>query len=67
MAWVEMTTMWRAEAGQPAGGAEVGIERLILTSTISEACEPLARQALALFLQDGPAAERVNSRFSPSR
>jgi hypothetical protein len=63
MAWVEKTTIWHAEAGHAAGGAEVAVERLILTSTISEVCEPLARQALALFLQDGPAAERVNAAF----
>ena len=63
LVWVEQATAWRANAGHPEGGIEFSLERLILTATISELCEPQARRALELFLAEGAAAERVNSAF----
>ncbi|WP_103255608.1 hypothetical protein [Tabrizicola aquatica] len=63
LVWVERATVWRAIPGHAEGGTEIPIERLILTATISEDCEPHARRALELFLADGAAAERVNSAF----
>lgn len=64
--WVEKATAWFPEAGHPDGGTEMLVERLILTSTISEICEPQARRALELFLANGPAAERFDAAF-PTR
>ena len=61
--WVEKGIHWQSDPSHPKGGYEMDIERLILTSEISERAEPKAIQALELFLQDGPAMERVNSVF----
>lgn len=55
--WVEIRAPW--SAGDPS------TERLYLTSEISERAEPLAIQALELFMQDGSAFDRVNSVFAP--
>ncbi|MGR2737316.1 hypothetical protein ACUY1T_02570 [Billgrantia sp. Q4P2] len=63
--WVEKATHWQSDMTYSERGYEVEVERLVLTSEISERAEPLAIQALELFLQNGPAMERVNSVFSP--
>lgn len=65
MAWVEKGIYWHSEPSRSEGGYEVNIERLILTSEISERAEPMAIHALDLFLQPGPAMERVNRVFAP--
>jgi hypothetical protein len=65
-AWVEPGTRWQPDAGHPDHGRDVPVERLILISEISEACEPLAIQALESFLEKGPAMQRVNSVFARS-
>ncbi|GGE22644.1 hypothetical protein GCM10011360_08900 [Primorskyibacter flagellatus] len=62
-AWVESATRWQHDHDHPEHGEDVPVERLILTSEISEACEPLAIQALESFLEKGPAMKRVNSVF----
>lgn len=64
-AWVEDAVHWQPGPSAAEGGFEVGIERLVLTSVISEQAEAKAVRALGLFLQEGPALERVNSVFSP--
>ncbi len=63
--WVENNTYFQDISDHPDGGKEIPIERLILDSEISSQCEPLARQALELFLQGGSAMARVNDIFSP--
>ena len=64
-AWVEAGAIWAPDPSHPQGGALVPTERLILTAEVSPAAEPLAIEVLELFLRPGPAAERVNARFSP--
>ncbi|RCK51722.1 hypothetical protein TH25_08600 [Thalassospira profundimaris] len=64
-AWVETSDYFHADPSTSGGGYDVPIERLILTSEISETAEQKAIQALDLFLQPGPAMVRVNSVFSP--
>ncbi|MCE8032047.1 hypothetical protein EKK97_10245 [Billgrantia tianxiuensis] len=64
LVWVEDAIYFHHDASHPEGGVEVPVERLILTSEISERAEPLATRALELFLQKGPAKERVNRVFS---
>ncbi|MFV0488852.1 MAG: hypothetical protein ACK5NL_16925 [Vibrio fluvialis] len=63
-AWVENAIHWHPDPKHPEGGYEMNVERLILTSEISEYAETKAIHALELFLQDGSAIERVNSVFS---
>ncbi|MGR2737315.1 hypothetical protein ACUY1T_02565 [Billgrantia sp. Q4P2] len=65
LAWVENAIYFHHDPSYPDGGVEVSIERLILTSEISERTEPLAIQALELFLREGPAMDRVNRVFAP--
>lgn len=65
IAWVEKGIYWHLDPSRSEGGYEVNIERLILTSEISERAEPMAVHALDLFLQPGPAMERVNRAFAP--
>ena len=61
---VEKNDFFKEDATHLEGGYDVPIERLIVVSEVSSDCEPKALQALELFLQDGPAMERVNSVFS---
>lgn len=65
MAWVEMATVWKPDVTHPEGGEEKPVERLILTSEISERAEPRALRALSLFITEHPAAARVNAEFAP--
>ncbi len=60
-AWVEPVQFFKPDVNNPAGGATYDAERLILTSEVSRDCEPLALNALDLFLKPGPAAARLNS------
>lgn len=62
--WVEKASHWQFDSSSPDGGYEVPTERLILCSEISKRAEPKAHQALELFLQNGPAMDRVNSVFA---
>ena len=50
LVWVEKTIVWQTVPGHNEGGIEIPVERLILTSTISESCEMEARRELEIFL-----------------
>jgi hypothetical protein len=62
--WVEKATIWVDKPGDPMGGTEVPVERLIFNCEISDEMEPLARRALASFLAPGTAMDRVNDEFA---
>lgn len=62
-AGVEVGVYFDHDPSGLAGEVEVPVERLIINSEISEYTEPLAIQALELFLQNGAAMERVNRVF----
>lgn len=62
--FVEPKTIWLPRPNHPQGGVEQKIELLSLTGEISPRAEPLALQALELFLEPGPSSDRVNVLFS---
>ncbi len=63
--WVENNDYFQLDESHPERGYDVPVERLLITSKISEEAEVNVVKALTLFFEEGSAYDRVNDIFAP--
>lgn len=63
--WVENNDYFQLDESHPERGYDVPVERLWITSKISEEAEHNVVKALTLFFEEGAAYDRINDIFAP--